>query len=91
MIPLARKSNTPGGPYRKPRADIYTMLLLFTLIAIIVGCLVLWFEVADYGENPLSARPRGRLSAELDGTSLHLACLDVAWRASDGLSAKIHG
>jgi hypothetical protein len=40
------------GPYRKPRADIYTVLLALALVAIIIGCVVLFQEVADYGEQP---------------------------------------
>lgn len=91
MIPLARKSNNPGGPYRKPRVDIYTMLLLFTLIAIIVGCVALYKEVADYGDTPLSARPGGTLVTELDGTPSCLARLDLAGGATNGLPTRIHG
>ena len=40
------------GPYRKPRVDIYTVLLALALVAIIIGCVVLYLDVAEYGEQP---------------------------------------
>ena len=40
------------GPYRKPKVDIYTVLLAIALAAIIIGCVVLFLEVAEYGEQP---------------------------------------
>ena len=40
------------GPYRKPRADIYTVMLALALVAIVIGCVCLYFEVADYGPQP---------------------------------------
>jgi len=36
------------GPYRKPRWDIYTMLLLVALFALILGCVCLYFEMEIY-------------------------------------------
>jgi len=39
----------PGGPpYRRPRADIYTVLLLLTLFALLIGILCLYFEMDAY-------------------------------------------
>jgi hypothetical protein len=40
------------GPYRKPRADIYTWMLALALVAILIACLCLYLEVADYGPQP---------------------------------------
>lgn len=37
-----------SGPYRKPRADVYTLLLFFALVAIILACVCLWAEMQDY-------------------------------------------
>jgi hypothetical protein len=37
-----------GGPYGKPRADVYTALLAVALIAILAGILVLYFENEMY-------------------------------------------
>lgn len=35
-------SNEPTPQFRKPRANVYTVLLLVALIALIIGCLCLW-------------------------------------------------
>lgn len=40
--------NQRGGPYRKPRADVYTVLLILALIAILLGILCLHFEMKMY-------------------------------------------
>jgi hypothetical protein len=32
--------------------DVYTVLLALALVAIIIGCVVLFLEVAEYGEQP---------------------------------------
>jgi len=41
-------SNKPGGPYRKPRADVFTMLLLISLVALILGIICLYAEMEAY-------------------------------------------
>ncbi len=41
-------SNPSGGPYRKPRADIYTVLLVLALVALVVGIVMLWLEMDLY-------------------------------------------
>lgn len=40
------------GPFRKPRPDIYTVLLAIALAALIVGCVMLFLEVHNYGDEP---------------------------------------
>lgn len=37
-----------GGPYRKPRADTYTTLLVISLLAIVLGILCLYLEMSAY-------------------------------------------
>jgi hypothetical protein len=37
---------------QKPRANIYTMMLVMSLCAIIVACIVLWLELKSYGDYP---------------------------------------
>lgn len=44
----AGSGKIPGGPYRKPRADIYTVLLVLALIALLVGILCLYLEMEMY-------------------------------------------
>ena len=40
----ANSSSKPGGPYRKPQADVYTILLALALVALLLGILVLYLE-----------------------------------------------
>lgn len=40
--------NSAPQVYRKPRADVFTMLLVIALIAIITATVVLWQLMADY-------------------------------------------
>jgi hypothetical protein len=42
-------SSSRQGPFRKPKADIFTLLLVLGLVAIITGCILFYLEVADYG------------------------------------------
>ena len=44
----ANSSDKPGGPYRKPEADIYTVLLALALVALLLGILVLYLENVLY-------------------------------------------
>ena len=45
---LPDSNNKSGGPYRKPRADVYTVLLILALIAILLGILLLYLEQKPY-------------------------------------------
>jgi hypothetical protein len=42
--PAGSSANKPGGPYQKPRADVFTVLLVLALIAILLGIVFLWLE-----------------------------------------------
>jgi len=44
----AASSDKPTGPFRKPRADVYTVLLTIALIALILGIVCLYFEMDMY-------------------------------------------
>ncbi|MGA2031689.1 MAG: hypothetical protein ABSG68_05495 [Thermoguttaceae bacterium] len=41
-------SESRGGPYRKPRPDVFTLMLVISLLAIILGIVFLYFEMKDY-------------------------------------------
>lgn len=43
--------------YRKPRADVYTLLLGIALAALIVACIFAFLEISDYGDQPASGAP----------------------------------
>ena len=49
QIETEEKDKKYTGPYRKPRADIYTVMLLLALFAILLGILCLYFEMDMYG------------------------------------------
>ena len=38
----------PAGPHRKPRPDLYTVLLVIALLAILIGILFLYLEMRRY-------------------------------------------
>lgn len=45
-------SDAPVGPYRKPRPDLYTMLLIVAFLALVIGTVFLYLESARYGPTP---------------------------------------
>ncbi len=46
-----------GGPSQKPRTDIYTLMLLLSLLAIIIGTVFLYLETKEYGSPPFQGGP----------------------------------
>lgn len=38
--------------FRKPQADLYTILLLVAWLALLIGVIVLYLETAEYGSPP---------------------------------------
>jgi len=64
----SENDNQPGGPYRKPRADVYTVLLIFALIALLLAIACLYYEMDLYdfkfrGGPTISANPPAALAA----------------------------
>jgi hypothetical protein len=43
-----KSTDNPGGAYRKPRPDIYTMFLVIALLAILVSILFLYLHMQAY-------------------------------------------
>jgi hypothetical protein len=39
-------------PEQKQHTSVYTMMLILAFVAISIGCVVLWFELQEYGEFP---------------------------------------
>ena len=48
IVSSPKSSSKHGGPYRKPRADIYTVLLIIALVALVIGILFLCLEMDLY-------------------------------------------
>lgn len=43
-------ANAPRGVIvKKPKTNIYTMMLLISLLALIFGCIFLYAEISKYG------------------------------------------
>lgn len=44
------EAETPVGiQVAKPRTSIYTVLLIISLLALMLGCLLLYLEIGEYG------------------------------------------
>ncbi len=69
-------SSKPRGPYRKPRADIYTVLLALALAAVLIGLtfLVLEMDLYDWkfkgGPTASLQRPISVAAADLPEPNL---------------------
>jgi hypothetical protein len=47
--PSSKRDETPAGPlYRKPRADVFTMLLVLALLAILLAIAALYAIMKEY-------------------------------------------
>ena len=71
----------PAGPYRKPQPDLYTVLLVLSLIAVLIGILFLYLEQETYefqfkGGPPVAmvgvqgSESRGQGSEQLAGNEV---------------------
>jgi hypothetical protein len=56
-VTVLRRNSTEKGSRRKVKPDFYTLLLVISLVALIIGCVLLYLEVAAYGPGALSLRP----------------------------------
>lgn len=48
MSPPKSSNDAAGGTYRKPRADLYTILLVIALLAILTAILFLYLHMQSY-------------------------------------------
>jgi len=46
-----------NGSYRRPQADIYTVLLVIALAAVILATIFAYLETADYGDQKYRGAP----------------------------------
>lgn len=59
----------PGVTPKKQRANIYTVLLVVALVALLAGCLFLWLEISEYGGFGQINVPTTALNGPLDEPS----------------------
>ena len=64
-LPSSNENPIPGAAprHRKPEADIYTVLLVVSLLAIILGIVFLYLETADYGDQKTQGGPMAYLES----------------------------
>jgi len=48
----ARPSRREGVVVKKADTDVYTIMLVISLAAILTACLLMWFELKSYGDFP---------------------------------------
>ena len=49
MSPPDSKSASRGVSVQKPGSNVYTVMLLIALVALIIGCVLLYLEIDSYG------------------------------------------
>jgi len=51
-LPASPPPSSMAAVFRKPQADLYTVLLLVAWLALVIGVIVLYLETAEYGSPP---------------------------------------
>jgi hypothetical protein len=59
-----------GGAQRKPKTNVYTLLLVIALVALLVGCLFMYLEIKRFGGF---GTVRGSISAITAPANIQLA------------------
>ena len=52
----------PPQPKVKVYADVYTLMLGLSALALTIACVMLYLSVAKYGSNPISGIPRAMIT-----------------------------
>ncbi|MGD0517512.1 MAG: hypothetical protein ABSA26_08260 [Thermoguttaceae bacterium] len=60
-----KSSNNTGGTFRKPRADLYTVLLVIALLALLTAILFLYLHMQSYNFELKGAPPMAMIAANL--------------------------
>ena len=71
---MSPRSSSSQGPYRKPRADIYTVLLIISLLAILLSIIFLHLEAKDM---PPEGGPSASLEPAPQATAAAFSLLPV--------------
>ncbi len=59
MSPQDSKSASRGVHVQKPGSNVYTVMLLVALVALVIGCVLLYLEIDSYGGFSSLHRPGG--------------------------------
>ena len=49
---LAAQELASGRVEQKPRANVYTMMLILSFVAVCIACVLLWLELQAYAPYP---------------------------------------
>lgn len=71
-----QEGSVSAGPRRKPRPDLYTVLLVIALVAILVGILFLYLEMRLY-EFKLDGGPRVVMTSVVSAIRCQLSVLGL--------------
>ena len=50
--PAKKPKAAPAGPVQKQPTDIYTVMLIISTVAVLVGCILLLLELNRFGSYP---------------------------------------
>jgi len=72
---MSKQSQAPAKSaaaeeYRKPRADVYTLLLVVALIALLVGTAALWMTMKENYNNEIKGGPNPAWHRPASGATL---------------------
>lgn len=67
-----------AGAYRKPKTNVYTLLLVIALVALLVGCIFLYLEIRRFGGF---GTIRGSVSAATVPVDVQLAYATTDFRS----------
>jgi len=72
---MSKRSQNPAKSaapqeYRKPRADVYTVLLVVALFFILLGTAALWMTMKDDYNNEIKGGPNPAWHRPASGTTL---------------------
>jgi hypothetical protein len=72
---MSKRTQNPAKPaapeeYRKPRADVYTVLLVVALIAILLGTAALWMMMKEDYNNEIKGGPNPAWHRPASGSTL---------------------
>jgi hypothetical protein len=86
----ARSTSKPTRPARKPKADVYTVLLIVALISILISITFLYFEMDLYNFE-IKGAPRARLDRPAATDQIGTLASGVGVLGPAGGGVPVHG
>ena len=75
---MSKRTQNPAKPavpqdYRKPRADVYTVLLVVALLSLLIATAALWMTMKDDYNNEIKGGPNPVMDRPAAGTTLDVS------------------